>query len=65
MLAATYSTKKELKVAVGKPLRYQETSMMGTEYHSDGLLTVVGPSPYKRVWYATITMKAGLISKVS
>lgn len=66
MLGATYKTKKELKSSVGKPLRYIETSVFGAEYRDNGKLTVVGPDPYRnRKWYATVTMKDGLIEKVS
>ena len=65
MLAARYPTKKALKESIGKPLRYQETSMFGTEYTPDGSHPVVGPSPYERKWYATVVMKDGLIAKVS
>lgn len=66
MLGASYKTKKELKAAVGKSLRFIETSMFGPEYREDGKLTVVGPDPYtKRSWYATVVMEKGLIAKVS
>lgn len=65
MLAATYKTKKDLKLAVGKPLRFIETSMMGDEYKDDGKFCVVGPGPYDRKWYATVVMEKGLIKKVS
>jgi hypothetical protein len=65
LLAANYKTKKELRENVGKPLRYEETSMFGAEYSDNGTLTVVGPSAYERKWYANITMKDGLIAKVS
>jgi hypothetical protein len=64
MLAATYPTKKALKDSVGKPLRYLETSMFGTEYTANGRFNVVGPGPYDRKWYATVTMKDGKIEKV-
>ena len=65
MLAANgYATKKQLKASVGKPFGYTETSMFGTEYKPDGKLTVVGPSPYDRVWYAQVTLKNGIIEKV-
>lgn len=64
MIAAPYKTKKLLKEAVGKPLRYQETSMMGPEYKENGSFVVVGPGPYERKWYASVTMKDGLIAKV-
>jgi hypothetical protein len=65
MLAATYKTKKDLKAAVGQSLRYQETSMFGPEYKENGVLYVVGPAPLQRKWYAQVTMKDGLIAKVS
>lgn len=65
MMSANYPTKKALKAAIGKPLRYVETSMFGAEYREDGKFAVVGPSPYVRKWYAQVTMAGGLISKVS
>ena len=64
MLAASYPTKKACKEAIGKPLRYVETSMFGAEYKGDGTYTVVGPSPYDRKWYGNITVTNGVISKV-
>lgn len=64
MLAASYPTKKALKESVGKPLRYQETSIFGEEYKSNGTFAVVGPAPYVRKWYAQVTMKDGKIEKV-
>lgn len=66
MLAANYKTKKDLKAAIGQPLRYTETSMFGAEYNDNMKgVAVVGPSPYDRKWYAQITMENGLIKKVS
>jgi len=65
MMGANYRTKKELKEAKGKPLRYTETSMFGAEYDPDGKFCVVGPCPYtSRKWYAEVTMKDGLIKAV-
>ena len=64
MMGALYPTKKVLKTKVGKPLRYQETSMFGAEFTPNGTFCVVGPSPYKRKWFAQVTMKDGLIAKV-
>ena len=64
-MAALYKTKKAAKEAIGKEPRFQETSMFGAEYKGDGRYTVVGPSPYERKWYATITVVNGVISKVS
>jgi len=65
MMGANYKTKKELKSQIGKPLNYTETSMFGPEYKENGSFCVVGPSPYVRKWYAQVTMKDGLIVKVS
>lgn len=65
MMGASYKTKKELKAAVGKPLNYEETSFFGPEYKSTGTFCVVGPSPQKRTWFAQVTMKDGLIARVS
>jgi hypothetical protein len=65
MMGALYKTKKALKESIGKPLRYVETSMFGEEYRPNGTFCVVGPSPEKRTWFASVTMKDGLIAKVS
>jgi hypothetical protein len=66
MMGASYETKKELKQAVGKHLRYVETSLFGEEYKPSGTFCVVGPCPYtKRKWYATVTMENDIIKKVS
>ena len=65
MMAANYPFKKDLKAAIGQPLRYTETSLFGAEYRANGTFVAVGPSPYKRKWFAEITMKGGLIDKVS
>ena len=65
MLSATYKTKKLLKESIGKHLIYVETSMFGAEYLPNGQFCAVGPSPYERKWFATITMENDLIKKVS
>lgn len=65
MMGANYKTKKELKAAIGQDLRYEETSAFGPEYKENGTFCVVGPSPYRRKWFASVTMVAGKISKVS
>ena len=64
MMGASYATKKDLKAAVGKPLRYIETSFFGPEFKENGTFSVVGPSPTVRKWYATVTMVNGLIQSV-
>ena len=65
MMAANYPTKKALKASVGNELRYEETSMFGAEYVSNGKFCVVGPSPYQRKWFAQVTMADDKIVKVS
>ena len=64
-MGASYKSKKLLKESIGKPLNYVETSMFGPEYKSTGTFCVVGPSPYERKWFASVTMENGLIKKVS
>lgn len=65
MMGASYKTKKELKASIGQELRYIETSFFGPEYKENGRFSVVGPSPQKRVWFATVTMENDLIKSVS
>ena len=65
MMGATYQTKKALKESIGESLRFVETSMFGAEYVPDGKFCVVGPSPHERRWFAEVTMKNGIIAKVS
>jgi hypothetical protein len=65
MMGASYKTKKDLKAAIGQSLRYVETSFFGEEYRENGTFCVVGPSPYERKWFASVTMKDGKIAKVS
>lgn len=64
-MGALYKTKKDLKAAIGQELRYEETSIFGPEFKTDGKFCVVGPSPYERKWFAEVIMKDGKISKVS
>lgn len=64
MMGASYKSKKDLKASVGQPLRFIETSFFGPEYKADGKFCVVGPSPEERKWFAEVTMRDGLISKV-
>lgn len=65
MMGANYPTKKALKDSIGKSLKYQETSMFGSEYKENGSFCVVGPDPYNRKWFAQVIMEDGLIKKVS
>lgn len=67
MLIFDYASKKELKENVGKPLRYQETSIFGAEYSGDGRLTGCNRphlTGHKREFFANVTMRDGLIAKV-
>jgi hypothetical protein len=67
MLIACYDTKRDAKLAVGKPLNYIETSIFGPEYRRDGVLTVAHRPHVTgrgREWFARITMKDGIIQKV-
>lgn len=67
MLVFKYTSKKELKENVGKPLRYIETSIFGTEYLPNGILTganrphITGKG---REFFAQVTMQDGLIISV-
>lgn len=70
ILVTGYASKKELKAAIGKPLKYIETSAFGPEFKADGTFTVahrpaLGINPKGREFFARVTMKNGLIHKVS
>lgn len=65
MLVALYKTKKALKDSVGKMLLYEETSLFGAEYRTNGRFPVVGPGAYQRKWFAEVTIKDNHITKVS
>lgn len=64
MLVFNYTSKKELKESIGKPLRYIETSIFGPEYRDNGILTganrphITGKG---REFFANVTMANGLI----
>lgn len=70
LLVTSYDSKKELKAAIGYPLRYLETSIHGEEYRANGKL-VVAHRPYLghnrngREFFAEVTMKDGKIFKVT
>ena len=57
-----YATKKELKENIGKPLRYEETSIFGEEYKSNG--TLIGTNHPRRSWFANVTMENDIIKAV-
>jgi hypothetical protein len=62
-----YPSKKELKAAIGQPLRYTETSLFGAEYKADGMITganrphITGKG---REFFAQVYMQNGLIKSV-
>jgi hypothetical protein len=67
MLVFNYSSKKDLKASVGKPLRYIETSMFGAEYKTNGVLTGANRphiTRQGREFFAQVTMEDGLIKGV-
>ncbi|MGD9381583.1 MAG: hypothetical protein PVI03_03990 [Candidatus Thorarchaeota archaeon] len=67
MIILNYPTKKALKENIGQPLKYTETSMFEPEYKETGTLYGCNRPHmpgYKRKFYATITMKDGLIESV-
>ena len=67
MIVFNYPSKKELKLCIGKPLRYIETSIFGPEYRDNGVLTganrphITGKG---REFFANVTMENGLIKAV-
>lgn len=67
-LIARYPSKKELKANIGKPLRYLETSVFGPEYRENGTITVANRPHITRLgreWFGQVTLKDGLIVKVT
>lgn len=68
MIVTGYASKKELKAAIGTKLKYQETSMFGPEYKETGTFAVAHRPAITRLpgreFFATVTMKDGLIAKV-
>jgi len=67
MTILDYPSKKVLREQVGRPLRYIETSMFGPEYRENGTFSGANrPSVtgHRREFFATVTIKDGLIAKV-
>jgi hypothetical protein len=69
MIIALYASKKVLKENIGKRLNYRETSMFGAEYRPDGKFCVSNRPSITRIkgreFFAEITMRDGLIDKVT
>lgn len=67
MIVFNYPSKKVLKENIGKPLMYTETSLFGEEYIRDGKLCGANRphiTGMGREFFAEVTMRDGLISKV-
>jgi len=68
MLILHYTSKKSLRECIGKPLHYRETSMFGAEYKPNGNFCgsnrpqITGIKG--REFFASVTMRDGLIAKV-
>tara|TARA_X000001382_G_scaffold127379_1_gene115177 strand:- start:2759 stop:2968 length:210 start_codon:yes stop_codon:yes gene_type:complete len=66
-LLALYPSKKNMKEHIGQRLSYEETSMFGLEYQSNGELTVCN-RPHMtglgREWFGQVTLKDDVIVKV-
>ena len=68
MIIFNYPSKKVLKERVGEKLNYIETSLFGPEYRANGVLIGANrPHITKqgREFFAEVTMKNGLIHKVT
>jgi hypothetical protein len=68
MLIFDYPSKKDLKAAVGKPLKYRETSAFGPEYDPNGDLTGSNRptlTGHRYEFFARVSMEDGLIKNVS
>ena len=66
-LIARYPSKKACKEAIGQQLKFTETSMFGSEYKSNGDITVCNrPHITKlgREWFGIVTMENDLIKNV-
>ena len=67
-MLANYPSKKAIKEAIGESFKYTETSMFGAEYVDNGTMTVAGrphmQSYVKREYFARVTVKDGIITKV-
>lgn len=68
MMILNYESKKDLKAAIGNPLRYTETSFFGPEYKENGKFCGCNRpylTGYKLEFFAEVTMVDGKIAKVS
>ena len=61
MIELCYETKKQLKENIGDILLYNETSIFGQDYKSNGTITGCNK---KRSWFANVIMEHDKIVKV-
>ena len=61
MIELCYETKKQLKENIGDILLYNETSIFGQAYKSNGTITGCNK---KRSWFANVIMEDDKIVKV-
>lgn len=67
LLVTGYDSKNQLKASIGKPLQYQETSIFGEEYVSNGVVTVANRPHLTgrgREFFARVHVKDDKITKV-
>lgn len=67
MIVFNYPSKKVLRESIGKPLQYIETSIFGTEYLDNGVLTGANRPHITnkgREFFAQVIMENGIIKGV-
>jgi hypothetical protein len=68
MMLLNYNSKKELKASIGEFLQYEETSMFGPEYKSNGTFTGAHRPQIQggggREFFASITIENDRIKSV-
>lgn len=70
IIVTAYLSKKELKNSIGKTLKYRETNFHSVEFKANGTFPVAHRPSLSyfeagREFFAEVTMKDGLISKVT
>ena len=68
MLILLYESKKKLKEKVGNYLKFRDPSIFSSDFNNNGV--VYGSNRpyltgYKREFYANVTLKNGVITKVN
>ena len=69
MIILNYKSKKQLKENIGKNLNYTETSLFGSEYSSNGIITGSNRPQITGIngkeFFANVTMQNDLIKSVN